>query len=93
MWLRRSVTAATVISRSPRNTWTYTLNNSLAAVQSLGAGQSLTDTYTFFASDGSSQQVTITIDGTDDPSVIGGIATGTVAEDTTLSVSNTLTIS
>ncbi len=74
------------------NTWTYSLNNSLAAVQSLGAGQSLTDTYTFFASDGSSQQVTITIDGTDDPSVIGGVAVGTVAEDTTLSTSNSLTI-
>ncbi len=75
------------------NIWTYTLNNSLAAVQSLGAGQSLTDTYTFFASDGSSQEVTITIDGTDDPSVIGGVAIGTVAEDTTLSASNSLTIS
>ena len=74
------------------NTWTYTLNNSLPAVQALGAGQTLTDTYTFLASDGSSQEVTITIDGTDDPSVIGGIATGSVSEDTTLTTSNTLTI-
>ncbi len=67
------------------NTWTYTLNNSLAAVQALGAGQSLTDTYTFFASDGSSQQVTITIDGTDDPSVITAFDSGSVSEDGSLS--------
>ena len=74
------------------NTWTYTLNNSLVAVQALGAGETLTDTYTFLASDGSSQEVTITIDGTDDPSVIGGVFAGTVSEDTTLTTSNTLTI-
>ena len=74
------------------NTWTYTLNNSLPVVQALGAGQTLTDTYTFLASDGSSQEVTITIDGTDDLSVIGGVTTGTVSEDTSLTASNTLTI-
>ena len=86
------MTTVTVSFSISGNTWTYTLNNGLAAVQALGVGETLTDTYTFFASDGSSQEVMITIDGTEDPSVIGGIASGSVSEDTSLTVSNTLTI-
>jgi VCBS repeat-containing protein len=65
------------------NTWTYTLNNGHASVQALDAGESLTDTYTFTASDGSTQTVTVTINGAEDAPVIGGVATGTVAEDGT----------
>jgi VCBS repeat-containing protein len=49
------------------NTWTYTLNNGLAAVQSLGAGASLSDTFTFTATDGSTQLVTVTINGVAEP--------------------------
>jgi len=49
------------------NTWTYTLNNGLAAVQSLGAGATLSDTFTFTATDGSSQLVTVTINGAAEP--------------------------
>ena len=91
-WFRQPVTTVTADFSISGNTWTYTLNNSSPVIQALGAGQTLTDTYTFLASDGSSQEVTITIDGTDDPSVIGGVSTGTVSEDTTLTTSNTLTI-
>ena len=47
-------------------TWTYTLNNAHAAVQALDVGESLTDTYTFKATDGSTQLVTMTINGAAD---------------------------
>ena len=60
--------------------WTYTLDNSNAAVQALGAGDTLTDSFTVTTSDGTSQVVTITIQGTDDAAVISGDLTGTVLE-------------
>ncbi|MCP4392625.1 MAG: hypothetical protein GY802_30340, partial [Gammaproteobacteria bacterium] len=63
------------------NTWTYTLNNGHAAIQALGAGETLNDSYTFTAGDGSSQTVTITIDGAGDAPVIGGLDSGSVTED------------
>ena len=44
-------------------TWTFDLNAAHGAVQALGVGQSLTDTFTFLASDGSSQQVSVLISG------------------------------
>ena len=58
--------------------WTYTLDQS--AVQDLDAGDIVNDTVTFTASDGSTQQVTVTITGTDDASVISGTFTGAVTE-------------
>ena len=60
--------------------WTYTLDNSNAAVQALNVGQTLTDTFTVFTVDGTSQVVTITINGANDAAVITGAATGTVVE-------------
>ena len=74
------------------STWTYTLNNAHAAVQALDVGESLTDIHTFTASDGSTQVVTITINGAEDAPVIGGTSTGTVAEDGTLTANGALTI-
>ena len=53
-------------------------------MQALDAGETLTDIHTFTASDGSTQVVTITINGAEDAPVIGGTTTGTVAEDGTL---------
>ena len=76
--------------------WTYTANNSQAAIQQLGAGQSLSDSFTAVSSDGTaSQVVTVTITGTNDVPVIGGVATGAVSEDAStpnLSTSGALTI-
>ena len=60
--------------------WTYTLDNSNAAVQALNAGQTLTDTFTVSTVDGTAQLVTITINGANDAAVITGTATGTVIE-------------
>src|SRR4029079_18889581 len=60
--------------------WTYTLDNTNAAVQSLNAGQTLTDTFTATTVDGTSQVVTITINGADDAVVVGGVPSGSVIE-------------
>src|SRR5690606_33581053 len=59
-------------------TGTLTLDES--AVQELDAGDVVQDTYTFTASDGSTQQMTVTITGTDDASVIAGTFSGAVNE-------------
>ncbi|TKB04516.1 MAG: hypothetical protein E5V75_36140, partial [Mesorhizobium sp.] len=47
--------------------WSYSADNSQTAIQQLGAGQSLTDSFTAVSSDGTaSQLVTVTIHGTND---------------------------
>src|SRR5207237_1364453 len=62
--------------------WTYSADDSQAAIQQLGAGQSLTDSFTAVSSDGTaSQLVTVTIHGTNDVPVTGGVSTGAVTED------------
>ncbi|HSD38720.1 MAG TPA: VCBS domain-containing protein [Rhodocyclaceae bacterium] len=79
--------------------WTYAASNAQPAIQSLGAGQTLTDTIVVNSADGSaSQSITVTIHGTTDSAVIGGTATGTVTEDAAISggnisVSGALTVS
>ena len=60
--------------------WTYTLNNSLAAVQALDVTQTLTDTITYTATDGSTQEVTVTINGTNDAPTVTAV-TSTATED------------
>ncbi|MDD4913385.1 MAG: VCBS domain-containing protein, partial [Sideroxydans sp.] len=78
--------------------WTFALNNSLPAVQALGAGQTLSETYTVTSVDGTTSTVKITVNGTNDAAVISsantiGVDAGAVTEDTVLSASGTLTIS
>ncbi|WP_217493496.1 VCBS domain-containing protein, partial [Variovorax boronicumulans] len=77
-------------------TWAYTADNSQAAIQQLGAGESISDSFTAVSSDGTaSQVVTVTITGTNDVPVIGGVASGAVSEDAStpnLSTSGALTI-
>ena len=76
-------------------TWTYTLNNTHASVQALDVGQTLNDTFTFTASDGSTQVVTVTINGandapvgvadadaTDEDTVLNAAAAGVLTNDT-----------
>ncbi|MCO5106476.1 MAG: VCBS domain-containing protein [Burkholderiaceae bacterium] len=76
--------------------WTYTASNSQTAIQELGAGDTLTDSFTVTSLDGSnSQVVTVTITGTNDVPVIGGVSTGGVTEDAStpdLTTSGALTI-
>ncbi len=72
--------------------WTYTADNTQTALQQLDAGESLTDTLVVLAFDGTAHNVVITIDGTDDVSVIGGTIIGSVTEDGTLTSTGALTI-
>ena len=60
--------------------WTYTLDDSNADVQARNVGQILSDTFTVFAIDGTSQVVTIIITGTNDAAVITGDTNGAVVE-------------
>ena len=46
--------------------WTYTADNSQAAIQGLDAGNSLTDLFLVTTADGTTQRVTITINGAND---------------------------
>ncbi|WP_175478893.1 VCBS domain-containing protein, partial [Rubrimonas cliftonensis] len=70
--------------------WTYTLDN--AAVQFLAAGQTATDALRLTASDGTTRDITVTIDGADDPAVAGGATTGRLGEDAA-AVSGAISIS
>ena len=73
--------------------YTYVLNNSLPAIQTLGVGETLTDTITYTVSDGhggtASNTLTVTISGTNDAPTVAA-ATASVAEDTQISASGTL---
>ena len=56
------------------------LDNTNATIDALGAGQSVTDTITLTAEDGTAQDITITINGTNDTAIIAGATTGSVTE-------------
>ena len=75
--------------------WTYTLDNANSAVQSLNAGQHLTDTFTVRTIDGTAEQVTVTIDGTNDAAVLSSAVANLTETDSAgdLSTSGTLTVS
>ncbi len=60
--------------------WTYTLNNNNTTVQDLNVGGSTTDTFSVSTADGTTQVVTVTINGVNDAAVIGGTTDGTVTE-------------
>ncbi|MGO4402584.1 VCBS domain-containing protein, partial [Achromobacter sp. PAB15] len=64
--------------------WNYTLTNNDPAVQGLGAGKTLTETFTVTTADGTTGQVVVTIVGTNDIPVLTGKADGAVTEDGTL---------
>src|SRR3569833_2838975 len=60
--------------------WTYTLNDRAAAVQALNVGNSLSDSFTVYSEDGTSELVTVTSNGRNDAAVITGTTTGSVIE-------------
>jgi VCBS repeat-containing protein len=61
--------------------WTYTLDNTNAAVQALNTGSpALSDTFTVLSQDGTPQVVTIAITGSNDAAVITGTSSGAVVE-------------
>ncbi|MFY2839408.1 VCBS domain-containing protein, partial [Achromobacter xylosoxidans] len=61
--------------------WSFKLDNDAKAIQQLGAKDHLTETFTVVTADGTTGQVTITINGTNDAPTISGVATGAVKED------------
>ncbi|GKT11405.1 MAG: hypothetical protein ISEC1_P0369 [Thiomicrorhabdus sp.] len=74
--------------------WSYSANNTQTAIQELGAGDTLTDTMTITSVDGTTHDIVITINGTNDVAVIGGTDTGSMTEDdaATLTTSGVLTV-
>ena len=73
--------------------WTYTADNTQAAIQQLDVSESITDTLTVTSFDGTTHNVVITLYGTEDAAVIAGTASGSVTEDGPLTTSGALTIS
>src|SRR5436190_703333 len=60
--------------------WTYTLNNTNAAVQALNVGQTLTDSFTPTTFPTRRSSDLVTINGANDAPVISGVASGSVTE-------------
>src|SRR5207302_963051 len=69
--------------------WTYTANDSLPAIQHLGAGQSLTDSFTAISSRSEARRVgNVTIHRSNDVPVNGGVSTGGVTENVNVVAGN-----
>ncbi|WP_202972560.1 VCBS domain-containing protein, partial [Legionella waltersii] len=66
--------------------YTYSVSN--AAVQYLGASQTAIDTFTITSVDGTTKNVSFTINGTNDAAVIGTPTVSTVTEDVGVSAGN-----
>ncbi|WP_146187669.1 cadherin-like domain-containing protein [Limnohabitans sp. T6-5] len=73
--------------------WTYTLDNAKSAVQALAKDATVTDTFAVISKDGTAtQNVVITITGTNDAAQISGASTSTLNEtDAALTATGTLT--
>nr|WP_230853533.1 VCBS domain-containing protein [Vibrio harveyi] len=70
--------------------WHYYIDNRKPEVQSLGAGETLTDTVTVHSKDGTTHDITLTIHGTnDDPVVSVDVQLGAGREDTTHIITST----
>ncbi len=71
------------LSITETGTWSYSVNNSIVRVQSLGKDQTKTDKFTVKSEDGTAiKDISITLTGANDAAVIGGTSTGSVTEDT-----------
>jgi VCBS repeat-containing protein len=75
-----------------QGSWTYNLNNEADSVQGLGQGATATDTITVTTADGTAQQISITIAGSNDAAQITGTTSTEVQEDDVTTVSGTLTV-
>ena len=56
--------------------WTYTIGNSLTSVQDLDTGDSFTETFTVASADGTTQDITVTVNGMDESTYLDFDATG-----------------
>jgi len=87
------------ISYDEQGNWQYSLNNQLTNIQTLGAGDTLTESIPLTANNGSTFLVEITINGSNDQAIINGSTNEVIAEDSsnsadgkTVEVSGNLTI-
>ncbi|MGN5139251.1 VCBS domain-containing protein [Aeromonas sp. 164P] len=64
---------------APTGAWIYRLDNNNPAVQALGEGQPLTDTFTVQSVDGTTHTVTVTIIGTNDAPTVTAVDTAHAA--------------
>jgi VCBS repeat-containing protein len=74
--------------------WTYTLDNALQEVQSLGAEETTNDVFTLFTDDGTLFEVSINVQGVNDAAVVEGDFSDTIIlafEDSSASGSVTVT--
>ncbi len=75
---------------TPDGDWDYQLDNNITQVQSLGQGQSYIDKVTVHTVDGTTQELQITITGTNDaPTVTGSRVLPAGTEDQTLRITQT----
>ncbi|ARP86994.1 retention module-containing protein [Bordetella genomosp. 9] len=72
--------------------WTYKLDNTSEKVQGLQAGQQVSEKFTVTTADGTTSEVTITINGTNDQPQISGPSTGSVQEDGTQTTGGQLAV-
>ena len=79
------------LTLTPDGSWTYTLDNPSNTVQSLGEGQTRTETFPVSLTDGTTSTITITVVGTNDPAIVDQ-GRGNVIEDTTLGTGGKLTV-
>ena len=73
-------------------TWTYSANNSNPAIQALGTGDTLTDTFTVSSADGTTSTVTVNITGSQDVSTITSATAALTETNAVLSTGGTLTV-
>ncbi|PTP39903.1 toxin, partial [Vibrio splendidus] len=71
--------------------WTYDLDNKNPAVQALGKGATATDTITVHSADGTTHQVTITVNGTNDAATVSSATVAIDETDKAVTTSGTLT--
>jgi VCBS repeat-containing protein len=80
VWIPITAGSLGTFQMAADGTWTYILDNTNPTVEALNDGQSTTDTITVSTADGTTQTVTITVEGQNDAAVISGNTTGTVVE-------------
>ncbi|MEZ9576562.1 VCBS domain-containing protein, partial [Vibrio sp. 10N.261.55.C5] len=62
--------------------WTYDLDNKNPTVQALGQGKTTTDSITVHSADGTTHQIMVTINGSNNVATIAGVDTGSITENT-----------
>ena len=73
-------TALGSLSIDANGNWTYTVDNSLSAVQNLNAGDSIEERFTVQSVDGTEHEIVVTIHGADEPNVPPVVSASTAPE-------------